>query len=85
MAETITPFQISRISIQGGIGAGLLIAIVISSMLAELPILRAPTLSALAGGLLLGAALIARHRQHPLDGRTPPLSLSLHADRRRPR
>ena len=42
MSETPTPFQMFRISIQGGIGAGLLIAVVIGSMLADLPALRAP-------------------------------------------
>jgi hypothetical protein len=85
MADTITPFQMSRISIQGGIGAGLLIAVIISSMLAELPLLRAPTLGALAGGLILAAGLIASHRGRPLEARTPPLSLGLSDDRRRPR
>jgi hypothetical protein len=85
MADTATPFQMSRISIQGGIGAGLLIAVVIGSMLAELPLLRAPTLAALAGGLILAAALIASHRRRPLEARTPPLSLRLSDDRRRPR
>jgi hypothetical protein len=85
MADAPTPFQMSRISIQGGLGAGLLIAVVIAAMLADLPPLRAPTLAALAGGLLLAAALVARHRRRPLDTRTPPISLSLHADRRRPR
>jgi hypothetical protein len=85
MAETPTPFQMSRISIQGGIGAGLLIAVVIGSMLADLPLLRAPTLTALTGGLFLAAALIARHRDRPLEARTPPLGLSLRDDRRRPR
>ena len=85
MADTPTPFQMSRISIQGGIGAGLLIAVIIGSMLAELPLLRAPALAALAGGLILAAALIAWHRRRPLDTRTPPLSLSLSEGRRRPR
>jgi hypothetical protein len=85
MAETPTPFQMSRISIQGGLGAGLLIAVVIGATLTNLPPLRAPTLAALAGGLILAAALVARHRRRPLDARTPPLSLSLHADRRRTR
>jgi hypothetical protein len=75
----------SRISIQGGIGAGLLIAVLIGTMLAELPVLRAPTLGALAGGLILAAALIGWHSRRPLDGRTPPVSLGLSEARRRPR
>ena len=75
----------SRISIQGGIGAGLLIAVLISSMLVELPILRAPMLAALAGGLVLGAVLIVWFRRRPLDARTPPLSLGLSEAGRRPR
>jgi ABC-type cobalamin transport system permease subunit len=85
MADTPTPFQISRISIQGGIGAGLLIAVVIGSMLADLPILRAPTLAALLGGLMLAATLIAWHRRRPLESRALPLSLGLNEGRRRPR
>jgi presenilin-like A22 family membrane protease len=85
MADTPTPFQMSRISIQGGIGAGLLIAVVIASMLADLPMLRAPTLAALAGGLVLAAALIAWHRRRPLESRTLPVSLGLNETRRRPR
>ncbi len=80
-----TPFQMSRISIQGGIGAGLLIAVIIGGMLAELPLLRAPMLAALTGGLILAAMLIARHRRRPLDARTPPLGLNLSEGRRRPR
>ena len=85
MADAPTPFQIARISIQGGIGTGLLIAVIIGSMLAELPLLRGPALAALAGGLILAAALIAWHRGRPLEGRTPPLILNLSDERRRPR
>jgi hypothetical protein len=85
MADAPTPFQMSRISIQGGIGAGLLIAVLIGSMLAELPLLRGPALAALAGGLVLAAALIAWHRRRPLEARTSPLSLGLYEGRRRPR
>jgi hypothetical protein len=83
MADAPTPFQMSRISIQGGIGAGLLIAVVIGSMLAELPALRAPALAALASGLIAAAALIGWHRGRPLDSRTPPLSLNLSEEPRR--
>jgi hypothetical protein len=85
MVDTPTPFQMSRISIQGGIGAGLLIAVLIGCMIAELPLLRAPVLTAYAGGLLLAATLVALHRQRPLDARTPPFGLRLREDRRRPR
>jgi hypothetical protein len=85
MAGTPTPFQMSRISIQGGAGAGLLIAVVIAAMLADLPLLRAPTLAAIAGGLILGAVLIVRHRARPLAARMPPLSLDLSRDPRRDR
>lgn len=80
-----TPFQMSRISIRGGIGAGLLIAVVIVGMLADLPILRAPTLSALATGVIVAGAWIYARRQRPLDARTPPLSLGLSEAGRRPR
>ena len=85
MADSPTPFQISRISIQGGIGAGLLIAVIIGSMLAELPMLRGPALAALAGGVILAAALFAWHRRRPLESRTVPLSLGLYEGRRRSR
>jgi hypothetical protein len=85
MADAATPFQMSRISIQGGIGAGLLIAVVIGTMLAELPLLRAPMLGGLVGGLILAATLIGWHRRRPLDGRTPPISLGLSGAPRQPR
>jgi hypothetical protein len=85
MAAPATPFQMSRISIQGGIGAGLLIAVVIGSMLAELPVLRAPTLVALAVGAVIGGGWIWSRREHPLDARTRPLSLGLHEDGHPPR
>jgi hypothetical protein len=85
MADAPTPFQISRISIRGGIGAGLLIAVIISSMLAELPVLRVPTLAGLTLGAIIGGAWIWSRRQHPLDARTPPLSLGLSEGARPPR
>jgi hypothetical protein len=85
MADTPTPFQMSRISIRGGIGAGVLIAVVIGSMLADLPILRAPTLGALAVGVVVAGIWIHARRQEPLDARTPPLSLGLSEAPRRPR
>jgi membrane protein implicated in regulation of membrane protease activity len=85
MADTATPFQMSRISIQGGIGAGLLIAVVIGAMLADLPLLRAPTLSAIAVGVVVASIWIYARRREPLDSRTPPLSLELHEARRPPR
>jgi hypothetical protein len=84
MADTITPFQMSRISIQGGIGAGLLIAVIVSSMLAELPLLRAPTLAALAVGAIVAGGWILARRRQPLDVCEAPLSLRLSEDRRRP-
>lgn len=80
-----TPFQMSRISIQGGVGAGLLIAVVIGSMLADLPLLRAPTLAALATGVVVAGVWIHARRQQPLDARTPPVSLGLSEARRPPR
>jgi hypothetical protein len=77
MANTPTPFQMSRISIQGGIGAALLIAVLIGAMLAELPVLRAPALTAIAVGIVFGTALIAWRRQRPLDVAQRPTGLSL--------
>ena len=85
MAETPTPFQMSRISIQGGLGAGLLIAVVIGSMLAELPLLRAPTLAVRCDQRRSQEQSARQRRQRPLDARTPPLSLRLHEGGRRRR
>jgi hypothetical protein len=85
MLEDATPFQMARISIRGGIAAGLLIAVLIGSMLADLPALRLPVLAGIACGLLFGAVWIVARRQRPLDARTPPLSLALSGDHRPPR
>ncbi len=67
----------SRISIRGGIGAGLLIAVLIGAMLAELPVLRAPALTAIALGFVFGTALIALRRQQGLEVAQRPTGLSL--------
>ena len=84
MADTPTPFQISRISIQGGIGAGLLIAVIVASVLESLPVLRWPVLGGMAVGTIVAGSWILARRRRPLEARTPPLSLGLYEDPRRP-
>lgn len=63
MGDDATPFQMARISVRGGIGTGVLIAVLISAMLADLPLLRGPALGAIAGGLLFGVGRIAWRRR----------------------
>jgi hypothetical protein len=63
MGADPTPFQMARISVRGGIGAGLLVAVLVGAMLADLPLLRGPVLGAIAGGLLFGAGRIAWRRR----------------------
>jgi hypothetical protein len=79
MADDITPFQMSRISVRGGLGAGLLVAVLVAAMLADLPPLRGPALGALAVGLLFGIARIVwRRRSAATAAADTPGTLSLH-------
>ncbi len=85
MAQWPTLYQIDRISIRGGIGTGLLMALVVAGVVESLPVLRWPVLGAMAVGTLGGGGWILARRRRPLDARTPPLSLGLSTARRRPR
>src|SRR5687768_6510061 len=85
MAGWATLYQIDRISIRGGIGTGLLMVLVIASVVDSLPVLRWPLVAGSTVGLLIAGGSIYARRQRPLDARTPPLSLGLDEDRRRPR
>jgi hypothetical protein len=85
MAQWATLYQIDRISLRGGIGGGLLMALVVASVLEALPALRWPVLGATAIGTLVAGGWILARRRRPLDARTPPLSLGLYEDHRRPR
>jgi len=81
MADDITPFQMSRISVRGGLGAGLLVAVLVAAMLADLPPLRGPALGALAGGLIFGVGRILwRRRKAAAVAADTPGTLSLHLD-----
>ncbi|MEO6007072.1 MAG: hypothetical protein ABIU38_03370 [Vicinamibacteraceae bacterium] len=84
MAEWPNLYQIDRISLRGGIGTGLLMALVVASMLEALPALRFPVLGGAAAGLIVGGSWIVSHRRRPLESRTAPLSLGLHDGRRPP-
>jgi hypothetical protein len=85
MAGWATLYQIDRISIRGGIGVGLLMALVVASVLEALPVLRWPVLGALAVGIIVAGGWIRARRLRPLDTRAAPLSLGLYEGRRRPR
>jgi hypothetical protein len=85
MAAWPTLFQIDRISIRGGIGVGLLIALIVASVLESLPVLRWPVLGATAVGLTVAGGWIVSRHKRPLDARTPPLTLGLYEGRRRSR
>jgi hypothetical protein len=85
MAGWATLYQIDRISIRGGIGAGLLMALIVAGVLEALPVLRWPVLGATAVGIGVAGGWIHARRQRPLDTRTPPLSLGLYEERRRRR
>jgi hypothetical protein len=85
MAAWPTLYRIDRISIRGGIGVGLLMALVVAGVLESLPVLRWPVLGGIAVGLTVAAGWIVSRHERPLEARTPPLSLGLDACRRRPR
>jgi hypothetical protein len=85
MARWANLYQIDRISIRGGIGVGLLMALIIAAVVEALPVLRWPLVGATTVGLVVAGAWIYSRRHRPLDARTPPLSLGLYEERRRPR
>jgi hypothetical protein len=85
MAGWANLYQIDRISIRGGIGVGLLMALIIAAVVESLPVLRWPLVGATTVGLVVAGAWIYSRRHRPLDTRTPPLSLGLYEERRRPR
>ena len=85
MAGWATLYQLDRISIRGGIGTGVLMALVVAAVAEALPVLRGPLLGAIAVGLVVAGVWIRSRRHRPLDARIPPLSLGLHEGRRRPR
>ena len=55
--------SIDHIPIRGGVGALLLIAVLIAAMLIELPQLRWPTLAGIGAGVVLGGGLILWRRR----------------------
>jgi hypothetical protein len=61
-----------HIPIRGGIGAAVLIAIIIAAMLVELPQLRWPVLGSAALGLIFAVALILWRRRSLDDQKLPP-------------
>jgi hypothetical protein len=56
--------SIHKIPVKGGLGSLLVIIILVSAMLVELPELRAPTLYAIAGGVILALVRILWRRHH---------------------
>lgn len=55
--------RIDRIPVGRGLGAALVIVVLLGVMLVELPGLRLPALAGVAGGVLIGAVLIWWHRR----------------------
>jgi uncharacterized membrane protein YccC len=66
-----------HIPIRGGIGAALLIAVLIAVMLIELPQLRWPVIGSAAAGIVLGAALVVWRWREGLSGADAPLHRTL--------
>jgi hypothetical protein len=62
----------SRIPIQGGIGAFVLIVILIAAVLGDLPQLRGPFLGGVALGLVFAVALIVWRRRTMDSHKLPP-------------
>jgi hypothetical protein len=62
----------SRIPIRGGIGAFVLIVVLVASVLAELPQLRVPFLGSVGLGLVFAGALILWRRRTLDDHKLPP-------------
>jgi hypothetical protein len=62
----------SRIPIRGGIGAFVLIVILVAAVLAELPQLRVPFLGGVALGLVFAVALILWRRRTMDTHKLPP-------------
>jgi MFS family permease len=85
MASWPVLYQVDRISIRGGVGVGLLMALLVAWVLERLPVLRGPVVAGIAIGVILGGGWIVSRRRRPLDARTPPLSLGLSEAPRRPR
>jgi hypothetical protein len=54
--------RIDRIPIRGGIGVGIVVVVLVTAMLLDLPGLRIPALLGIAGGVVLAAVLVAWHR-----------------------
>lgn len=55
--------RIDRIRVRGGIGAAIVIVVLVGAMALDLPGLRIPVLAGILGGVIVGAALIAWHRR----------------------
>jgi hypothetical protein len=55
--------RIDRIRVGGGIGAAIVIVVLVGAMALDLPSLRTPVVVGILGGVIVGAALIAWHRR----------------------
>jgi hypothetical protein len=55
--------RIDRVRVRGGIGAAIVIVVLLGAMVLDLPGLRIPVVAGILGGVIVGAALIAWHRR----------------------
>jgi hypothetical protein len=61
--------SIQHIPVRGGVGVFLIILLLVTCMLIELPQLRWPVIGSAAGGVLLGLSLIVSRRRAGLRSR----------------
>jgi hypothetical protein len=55
--------RIDRIRVRGGIGATIVVVVLVGAMVLDLPGLRIPVVAGALGGAIVGAALIAWRRR----------------------
>ena len=55
--------RMDRIRVRGGIGAAIVIVVLVGAMALDLPGLRIPVFGGILGGVIVGAVLIAWHRR----------------------
>jgi hypothetical protein len=72
---TVARIDSSKIPVGGGLGAGILIVILLTGVLLDLPTLRLMAIPGLLGGLVFGYARWSWRQDHPPTPRVTPLRL----------